>query len=294
MGTPDRLDLPGAGDQLCGLPGWHQPGRPEQNLVAERGQRQAGAASMVGRQRIRRASWPASAARSPGAGHSRRWRRPVGGCRHEFGRSGTVEEILQNEPCPGRYLLIGETSAHRASTSSTLPRSRCLTRNLMSSASRRRAARTFVASRCSGDAADTRSPGWSNTRGHPDHHRARHRRWPARSATTAAARAHQRRPMPPQAPLRAARTPHRCRRSLAARRTPGPWPRRRRRRRQRPGRAAPAGRPAAGTPPRSPPGQRSGSLALTRPPAPGPRHTPRGAGTRRARARRHPPVPPPC
>lgn len=41
----------------------------------------------------------------------------------------------------------------------------CRTRNRMSSASRRRAASTFMANRCSGDAAATRRPGWSKTRG---------------------------------------------------------------------------------------------------------------------------------
>ena len=66
-------------------------------------------------------------------------------CYHEtFGTDGTL----------GR-----ETSAQIANTSSAVVNPRWSTRTLMSSTSRRRAASTFIASRCRGEAADTLNPG---------------------------------------------------------------------------------------------------------------------------------------
>ena len=63
-----------------------------------------------------------------------------------------------------------------------------------SSASRRRPAKTFVANRCSSEAADTRKPGWSKT----CRQRCRHPELSARSATAQAGRV----PSPRRAPER--------------------------------------------------------------------------------------------
>lgn len=58
----------------------------------------------------------------------------------------------------------GKTARTEARTSSTVCRPSTCASCRMSSASRGRAASAFIASRCSGEAAKTRRPGWSNTR----------------------------------------------------------------------------------------------------------------------------------
>jgi hypothetical protein len=100
-------------------------------------------------------------------GHSPGWTLPA---RNRLSTEAEVIEahqVARNTVRDALALLVheGDTSAHRVRTSFTVVSPKWLARKRMSSTSRRRAARTFMASRCSGNAADTRRPGWSKTRG---------------------------------------------------------------------------------------------------------------------------------
>jgi len=73
------------------------------------------------------------------------------------------EDVLEEEPEPRWRLLFGEDLAHGREDVINGVQAEHRVSCPMSSASRGRAASAFMARRCSGEAAKTRRPGWSNT-----------------------------------------------------------------------------------------------------------------------------------